>query len=545
MPGLWTNASCKGGKIMEKFRAILNTKILYSIPRILSLLDKNPYSKTYGSFDRKYWHYKIIDFPCGMQQELVLPLAYVWKTDFPGNSYYNLPRIKDFLEGIFLYHGKCMHPDGSLDDYFPSERAFGATAYALAALTEAALLTGICLPEALKSFERSGSFLAGYREAGKLSNHLAIAALALVNLSLLTMGSKWQKESEKLVNELQAKQHSEGWFYEYEGCDIGYQTVTVEFLSRIYQKFSASLILTMLSKCINFLVNFTHPDGSLGGEYGSRNTYNFYPGGFAALSAHIPAAAGILGYFLKGVENSSCNYLEDDGVFGHLFSSYVTALMCPELRISLPKTDYAPSSMRYFSGAGLFVGDAGFLKIFGSSTKGGVYKVFKQDSLLNSDTGFIGELNNGKIFYQNKPRASVCEIGDKAIMIKGNFYKYQSKRLSRLQMIALRLFSLLFGRFKVYSNIIRFVIQRLLILNRGKLDMVFVRNIELRDNEILVSDEIFPGKKVSIDSLQRSTDCVNIHVITSDSFQAANLLPWENADPKGSDNSLKYQKRYL
>ncbi len=74
--------------------------------------------------------------------------------------------------------------------------------------------------------------------------------------------------------------------------------------------------------------------------------------------------------------------------------------------------------------------------------------------------------------------------------------------------------------------------------------MFFVRNIELRDNEILVTDEIFPGSKVRIDALQRSTDCVNTHVITSDAFQSANLLPWENLDPKSLDNSLKYQKRY-
>ncbi len=236
--------------------------------------------------------------------------------------------------------------------------------------------------------------------------------------------------------------------------------------------------------------------------------------------------------------------MEDDGVFGHLLSSYVTVLKCPELRISLPKTDYAPCLMQYFSGAGLFVGDAGFLKIFGASTKGGVYKIFKKDHLLNSDTGFTGKLNNGEIFYQNKTRASVCEIRDKGIMIKGNFYKYQSKRLSRFQMIMLRVFSLLFGKLKIYSNIIRFAMQRLLILNRGKLDMVFVRNIELRDNEILVTDEIFPGRKVSIDSLQRSTDCVNMHVITSDAFQAANLLPWEKMDNAMPGKSLKYQKGY-
>ena len=112
---------------------VLQAAILDSCPRILSLLDKNPLSLTYGSFDRKFWQYKIIDFPCGMQQELILPLAYLWKTDFPGNRCCNSERIRSYIEAAFLFHRRCCHSDGSMDDYFPHERAFGATAYALAA----------------------------------------------------------------------------------------------------------------------------------------------------------------------------------------------------------------------------------------------------------------------------------------------------------------------------------------------------------------------------------------------------------------------------
>ena len=33
------------------------------VPRILHLLDQNPYSPTYGSFDRSFWHYRTMDFP--------------------------------------------------------------------------------------------------------------------------------------------------------------------------------------------------------------------------------------------------------------------------------------------------------------------------------------------------------------------------------------------------------------------------------------------------------------------------------------------------
>jgi len=530
---------------MDQLRTILQNKIAGQLPRVLTLLDKNPYSPTRGCFDRKYWHYKIIDFPSGMQQELVLPLAYAFSTDFPGNRLYKLERVREYLEGIFLYHRRSCHADGSLDDYFPHERAFGATAYALAALTEAALLSQACPEEALESFERSGAFLSQYREPGTLSNHLAIASLALTNLQALTGNIRWKTASLGLVEDLGALQHSEGWFPEYQGCDLGYQTVTVEFLARRYQRLPDERLLGMLSKAVAFLVNFMHPDGSLGGEYGSRNTYNFYPGGFAVMSLLLPQAQQALGYFLKGVEGGGCGYLEDDGVFGHLLSSYVTALRCGEIKVVMPevKSVSAPS-VKNFAGAGLFTAATGTLSLFGSLTKGGVYKLFKEDRLLASDTGFMGRLIDGRLFCQNKPRVSAGYLKDNSIFIKGNFSAYQPKRLGRPAMVCLRIFSLLFGWLPWYSSVMRAAMQRSLVYGRKKLGIGFARTIVLRENEIEVTDEIIPSKDSTIDSLRRTTDSVDTHVVTSDAFQSANLLPWEKISTDGLKGVIRCQKRY-
>ena len=57
------------------------------IPRLLHLVDQNPYSQTYGCMDRAFWHYRTMDFPCGMSQEMVLPLALVYANEYPGNHY--------------------------------------------------------------------------------------------------------------------------------------------------------------------------------------------------------------------------------------------------------------------------------------------------------------------------------------------------------------------------------------------------------------------------------------------------------------------------
>jgi hypothetical protein len=524
-------------------RETFHSYLVAAMPRIFSLLDKNPYSPTFGSFDRKYWQYKILDFPSGMQQELVLPLAYVWTTGFEGNRYHQLPRIREYLVGVFDYHVKCSHPDGSLDDYFPHERAFGATAYALTALTEAALLTGLCSVPALLSLEKSGEFLAGYREAGKLSNHLAIASAALINLHALTGKELWKAESNRLISELAEKQHEEGWFPEYEGCDIGYQTVTFEFLARRHSCCPDERIMGMLRRNLDFLMDFAHPDGSLGGEYCSRNTYNYYPGGFALLSETVPKAAAMLGFFLKGVQTGACNHLEDDGVFGHLLSSYVTVLNTPQLRVSQPTFSAHPSPfVRDFPGSGLFTAGTGELSVFGSLTKGGVFKVFKRDALVWSDTGFSGRLSDGTLFCQNKPCTSSGLINGLEITIEGDLQKYSSKRLSRFQMIVLRVLSLFFGRFRVYSNGIRFSMQKLLIYNRKKLPLRFLRRISLGRDFVSVRDELTVTDDAKVVSLHRGTDCVNMHVVTSDSFQSANLLPWERIEVESDIEIVSLKK---
>src|SRR5713101_2256844 len=56
---------------------------LREIPKLLTLQDRNPHSPTYGCFDRNYWHYKVADFPCGMSQEFVWPLALAAVVDPP------------------------------------------------------------------------------------------------------------------------------------------------------------------------------------------------------------------------------------------------------------------------------------------------------------------------------------------------------------------------------------------------------------------------------------------------------------------------------
>jgi len=526
---------------------ILESKLLSNAPRILALLDKNPFSKTYGSFDRKYWQYKIIDFPCGMQQELALPLAYLWKTQFHNNSFYNSDRIAEYIDAIFNFHSISSNSDGSLDDYFPHERAYGATAYTLSSLTEAALLTMKATKAQLLSFEKSGEFLAGYRESGKLSNHLAIASLALINLFKLTGNTLWKSRSDILVDELAQQQSAEGWFKEYKGCDIGYQTVSFEFLARRYVKSPSPSILGMLERCLSFIYAFAHPDGSLGGEYGSRGTYNFYPGGFAVMSSELPRTRIMLGYFFKGLNNGSCNYLEDDGVFGHLLSSYVVALQCGSINPEKPQLPEYQSTPLFevFDQADLAIGKTCNLRLFLSMNRGGAYKIFKDDKLLLSDTGLVGALENGSVFCQNKPMSSNGSVSTHSIVVTGEMLEQSDMRLSRWHMIFLRGASIVFGWLPVYSNMIRWLMQNKLIFGKKKIPIKFKRVFHLKNDMIIVEDHANNNTGSNIIALRRSTDYSDIHVVTSNSFQEANLLQWERLTVNNDNPQLSFKKVFM
>lgn len=197
------------------------------IPKILTLLDRNIHSPTYGCFDRNFWHYKIIDFPSGMAQEFVLPLALAYDTNLPQNSFYHQSVIPQWVEAGILFAARSAHSDGSCDDYFPYERASGAAAFSLLACIDSYTLLGIDNPIALRFFTKRADWLAKHHESGRLTNHQALIVLCLELLSKLFQTSKWDRSKAQRLEQVLSWQSAEGWFQEYEGCDPGYHTLTI------------------------------------------------------------------------------------------------------------------------------------------------------------------------------------------------------------------------------------------------------------------------------------------------------------------------------
>jgi len=109
----------------------------------------------------------------------------------------------------------------------------------------------------------------------------------------LTGRSEFATRSRYFRDRILARQSREGWYDEYGGADPGYQTHGSFYLARLSQLNGDSELAASLARSTAWLSCFIHPDGSIGGEYTSRNTQTYYPAAFEMLSAGDPSAAWI------------------------------------------------------------------------------------------------------------------------------------------------------------------------------------------------------------------------------------------------------------
>ena len=462
---------------------------LAQIPKILTLLDRNSHSPTYGCGDRNFWHYKIIDFPSGMAQEFVLPLALAYKLDLPDNPFYKKEAIKQWAEAGILYAANSAHKDGSCDDYFPFEKASGAAAFSLFAAVESYQLLELTNYEMLHFFERRADWLANHFESGRLANHEALIVLCLELLGQLLKTSKWEKIKEIRLERLLKWQSEEGWFVEYEGCDPGYHTLTINCLARIAKMNPYEQLKIALKKAVELAGQFIHPDGSYGGEYGSRNTYNYFPHGFELVGEWWPEALRINDRFLEGLKNGLGPCYADDHIIGHHTWNYLLAWR-DFVSDRPPKTPRDAASI-WLKEAQILIKRRPGTELYIGLNKGGVFKLFRNNKLVVSDTQVSLQVKKGnKILNAVSHLAGdyEIEVEQERVIIAGKMGWAKQTQMSPLKMLILRVVMLSFGRF--FPNLIRKILQKILIVGKQEAPFRFVRRLQYLEDSWYVVDEL-------------------------------------------------------
>lgn len=512
----------------ELLRRRYSDEALLYLPRLLLMVDRNRYSPTYGSFDRSYWHYRTMDFPCGMAQEFTLPLALVYKHGFPDNPYLGVERVRELALAGVDYARRSSHRDGTCDDYFPYERAMGALVFSLYACTETCLELGETRPEFLEFFLRRARWLERHNETGRLTNHQALAALALYNVYLLTQEEWVRRTSQKFVDIVRRWQSDEGWFQEYEGADPGYHTCTIAFLAKLWKKSQDEALLDLLHPAVNFAWYFMHPDGSYGGEYGSRNTYHFYPHGFEVMAPLNPRAAQIADQFLcKALPKRTRYYNDDDRMCAHYVYDWLQAYLdFSPVRSSEP-IDARPPFQKYFEKARLYVEKTPCYYAVLSLAKGGVLKVTTEEGPVYSDTGLIARTRSGVVVVSHMVDDYTLAVDPtrRRFRAAGRMCRRRAKLPTPSTQIVFRLVNLTLGRFA--PNVLRWLLQRILITGKPRTSYSFEREFEFLPDRIRIRNRVRrPKEAAAFESCHVASDATSIYVANSNVYQRSVLLPW-------------------
>jgi hypothetical protein len=345
----------------------------------------------------------------------------------------------------------------------------------------------------------------------------------------------------KLVQVL-GLQSKEGWFPEYGGADLGYLSVSFDFLAEYFYLSRDDTVIKPLEKILKFISHFCHPDRTFGGEYGSRNTIYLMPNGIETMiSLEYPLASAVKNFIFNGEAHKNFLNSIDDRYFSHyILHSFARAL--EKEAFSYVKSHPGQSlpceleHFKFFSASGLLT----FKKknIYGiiSLKKGGLLKIFKNDNEIFSDYGyrycqnkFISVTN----WHDNEYKFQAADL--KNIHVEGFFKCVKMQVPSTLKHMVLRILSVIFGKI-----MINFLKKQMIFKNR-QTKTKFVRNISINDSEILIEDKIFPAGLLK--NFHSAPPYSLRHVASGNFFYPSELIMYEKISVKQIKSPLKVTKK--
>lgn len=341
----------------------------------------------------------------------------------------------------------------------------------------------------------------GKRDSQAL-NQNAGALAALYNIFLLTGEEKYEKECKKLVEFFKKNQNEEGWFSEYGGADIGYLSLTLDYLAKYYLKSKNGDVLPILEKGLDFLSNFIHPDGSAGGIYGSRNTSYIIPSGIEIL-ANFSFLAGKMSSVLRESIRNNCithpetmddRYLIQNG-YNYLEASLQFKKRNPFNEDSAGNLPSFSFNDKYFPRAGFLIKSSPALYCIVNCQKGGAFYCYdrlEKISIYNSGILLRRKEKSYSSSWISGQNEIIISQDNKNILIKGRLQKAAEHRPTTFRFVVLRIL-LGLGQFAPYFTVfMKSALRNLLISRKNPSSFYFERSFNI-DNNVLIKDRFSAG----------------------------------------------------
>ncbi len=502
-------------------RSIYADKALEELPRLLSSLDRNPFSPTYGCFNREFWLTRVRDFPDAIAQFGTLSLALVWSYEFPGGERYyrNGEMLAWTLAGI-RYWMSIQHRDGSYDEFYPNERGWaGPTGFLLYAMLRTYEVLGDAFPRELKkeffeAVKRSAWFLATRDESGVLANHHAMALLPIyqahhhLKKEDPTFAARLAPKFRERLDDFLRYHYDEGWSLEYDGIDPGYLSATVSFLSKMQKYMDGSeswksRIEEVIAQSVDTISYFFYPNGSYAGTLGSRQTLHFYAHGCELQAQHNAVAAACAAFGQASLAQGKLvpPGIQDDRYYLYRIPEFLEAYVDGRDYSDMAKLPHQQEPFeKYFEKAKIFIRNTPTHYILLNLAKGGVLKVYdkRTQALIFADDGIVATLADGTVLTTQwvGPEYAASRNGNR-LVVSGSFHVIPFTYFTPITMIAFRAFMLLTGWNARLADTIKGVIRRVLMTKSSRAPLEFERRFVFSNDSIAITHTVTAKKKVT------------------------------------------------
>ena len=216
----------------------------------------------------------------------------------------------------------------------------------------------------------------------------------------------------------------------------------------------------------------------------------------------------------------------DDHIIGHHTWSYLLAWQ--HFANQRPPAEQPKRGRLHFKNAAIVIDRRGSSTLFLALNKGGVFKLFRGEHLVHSDTNFSVQIDDGKT--RNAVAHMVgkydVEIADDEIAIQGHLGWAKTKQMTTFNLVVLRALMFTVGRF--FPDLIRKLLQKLLITGKKSAPFAFSRCLRWNGEQIELKDELTATSWEKVRAVGIGGSQTSIYVVMSRTYQAGQLQPWLN-----------------